>query len=297
MKKILFPFVLTILIITAIVANHSYASSLNETASATTANLAAAANNSDAADPSVKTSSGNSSEFEKKPQSEELTLSEADKNISLAAEQNKTAFIFFHDGPEMASSEHATKFKEIMKDRSDKSISIFVDRKNPEEEKLIKKFQIEKVPMPLILALAPNEAITGGFPAFMVSEKLIDECFAGITEQTVIGLLQKGKLVLLMIYNDSTPDKEAIVAGVSELKNDQNVGSITETVSLDPKSEAEKSFLNKLKLNADEKDFQTVMLIPPGSVVGTFKGKVSAAQLMSALQAATQRGCGPSCGF
>ncbi len=68
------------------------------------------------------------------------------------------------------------------------------------EKAIVDKFDLERAPMPLVLAIAPNGAITGGFPTKFEEQQLLD-AFATPGTEKLIKSLQNGKLVFVCVQN------------------------------------------------------------------------------------------------
>ena len=94
--------------------------------------------------------------------------------------------------------------------------------------------------MPLVLAIASNGAITGGFPTKFEERDLLS-AFASPGAEKCLKALQEGKLVLLCVQNDSTTSNREALQGVEDLTADKRYANATEIVVLDPRDEAEAS--------------------------------------------------------
>ncbi len=209
-----------------------------------------------------------------------------------AAAADKMLFIFFQDGTSSPPSDIQTRFEDLMAKEGASAAWIVIDRKDPAEQDLVSKFQVQHAPMPLILAMAPNGAITAGFPGDKLSATTIREAFVSKGLQAILAPLQQGKLVVLRLQNATTTGNEAAAAGAREFAADPQLAAMTEIVTCDPADPAEASLLEKMRLTGSGAETLTVLLAPPGLVVGQFTGAVTKADLMGALQAATSGGCG-----
>ncbi|NLI74852.1 MAG: hypothetical protein GX442_00255 [Candidatus Riflebacteria bacterium] len=209
-----------------------------------------------------------------------------------AAAAGKILFVFFHEGTASAPSEIQTRFEGLMAREGASAAWIVIDRQDSAEQDLVSKYQIQRAPMPLILAMAPNGAITAGFPGDKLSETTIREAFVSKGMQSCLAPLQQGKLVVLSLQNAKTSGNEAATAGAREFAADPQLAAMTEIVSCDPADPAEVSMLEKMRLTGSDTEARTILLAPPGMVIGQFKGAVTKADLLGALQAATSGGCG-----
>ena len=212
-----------------------------------------------------------------------------------ATAAGKLLFVFFHEATASQPSELETRFESLLAKEAASAARVVIDRKNPSEKDIVAKFQIQRAPMPLILAIAPNGAITTGFPADKLSETTIREAFVSKGMQSCLGPLQNGKLVILCLQNAKTTSNEAASAGAKEFTADPKLGPVTEIVTLDPADPAEASFLEKMRLTGNITEAQTIVLAPPAVIIGKFKGAVTKADLQTAIKKATSSG-GGGCG-
>jgi hypothetical protein len=154
--------------------------------------------------------------------------------------------------------------------------------------------------MPLVLALAPNGAVTGGFPGQFDEQDLLGAFASPCTEQCM-KRLQEGKLVLLCVQNADTESNDAALKGVRDFKADERFGHATAIVTLDPTDPAEFEFLADLQIDPNSPEANTVFLVPPGAPIAMFQGATSKEELIANLERASTAcgpgGCGPGgCG-
>jgi hypothetical protein len=149
--------------------------------------------------------------------------------------------------------------------------------------------------MPLALPMAPNGAITGGFPT-KFDEKQLLGAFATPGTEKVMKSLQDGKLVFVCVQSDKTKSNDAAMQGVRDFKADNRFASATEIITLDPADKKEAGFLTDLKVSPDIAEATTVFVVPPGQAIGRFEGATSKDTLVELLSKAST-GCGPGgCG-
>ena len=162
---------------------------------------------------------------------------------------------------------------------------------------MIAKFGIDRSPMPLVLALAPNGAVTKGFP-LKFDEKQLFQAFVSQGTAHCLKALQSRKLVLLSVQSRSTYVGQAsLQQGAADFAADARFAGATEIVPIDATDPAEASFLQDLQVDPRVSNSVTVLLAPPGSVVGKFEGAVSKEQLVAKLKASQSSACaGGKCG-
>ena len=148
--------------------------------------------------------------------------------------------------------------------------------------------------MPLVLAVAPNGAITGGFPQGFEETQLLG-AFASPCEEKSLKAHQERRVVLVCVQYESTASNDAAMKGVLDLKADPDFGPYTEILALDPVDPAESGFLKALQVASQTEEAVTVCLVPPGTAVARFTGETQKESLVAALS--SSEGCGPSgCG-
>ncbi len=120
---------------------------------------------------------------------------------------------------------------------------------DPSETAIVNKFQVTKAPMPLVLVLAPNGAVTSSFPGNFTKEQLLGALGTPSSEK-LLGSLQQGKLVLVCLQNGKTRWNAEAMSGVRAFKADQRYAAAIEVLVLDPHAAVERPLLAKLGINA-----------------------------------------------
>jgi len=216
--------------------------------------------------------------------------------IRQAADAGKYLFMFFSKADDDQTLAMRKVFDKAMEKVADRAQGIALNVTNSSEKAVVAKFDLSRAPMPLILAMAPNGAITGGFPTKCEEQQLLD-AFATPCTEKVMKHLQDGKLVFVCVQNGKTKSNDAAMQGVREFKADARFAGATEIVMLDPADPAEASFLADLKIDPKTDEATTVFLAPPGSAIAEYKGATDKAELAAVLQKANSGGCaGGSCG-
>jgi hypothetical protein len=215
--------------------------------------------------------------------------------IKQAAEAGKYLFVFFSNGDDAQTIAMRKVFDKAMEKAADRAQSVTVNVSDVSERDIVDQFGLSRAPMPLVLAIAPNGAITGGFPTKFEEQQLLDAFTTPGTEK-VMKCLQEGKLVFVCVQNGKTRSNEAAMQGVRDFKADARFASATEIVTLDPTDNKEATFLTDLKVPPDTAEAVTVFVAPPGMAIGKFEGATNKDTLVEVLSKANA-GCGPGgCG-
>lgn len=213
--------------------------------------------------------------------------------LEAAARNQEYLFVLFHKEEDAATQAMQKTLESALAKQGGRAGLVVVRTSDPAEKSLIDRWGLSRTPMPIVLAVAPNGAITGGFPLKLteadVAGAFVSPGMAGCLKAT-----QARKLVLLCVLPAAATQ---IPAGVREFAGDPAYGSVTEVVTMRAADAAEATFLKSLKIDPATTQTITTMLLPPGSMVGSFAGPVTKAQLAEKLKAAQSNCCpGGKCG-
>jgi len=212
-----------------------------------------------------------------------------------AAGANKYLFAFVYEKDDDATRAARKTFDEGLKKITPAPESVAVDRTAAEESDLVAKYGLARAPMPLVLAIAPNGAVTGGFKAAEATEERLRDSVASPCMQQCLKALQDRKLVFVCLQNGNTKANDAAMKGVTEFKADPQFAATTEIVKVDPTDARESKLLAQLKADPKAKTANTAFLAPPGMVVTSVEGATSKAGFDTALKKAIAS-CAPGSG-
>ena len=213
-----------------------------------------------------------------------------------AAEAKKYLFALVRKEEDGQTAAMRSVLQEAMKEVADRAKSVEVSVSAASERAIVDKFDLDRAPMPLVLAIAPNGAVTGGFPTKVEKQELL-EAFASPCTEKCMKQLQENRLVFLCVQNGTTESKDAAMEGVRQFKADARFAQATEIVMLDPTDTAEADFLKDLQIDPKTEVAVTVFLAPPGMPVAMYEGATSKDEIVATLQKASSAcgpgGCGP----
>ncbi len=210
--------------------------------------------------------------------------------VDRAARAQRYLFVFFYKSDDQQTRVMGDVFNRATNRVAQRADPMTIMVTNPSEKGIVAKFGVGRAPMPLVLVLAPNGAITGSFHTKFTEDQLV-QAIAGQSLEKLLIALQQGKLVLLCVQNGNTRANAAAMRGVSAFKADQRYNAATEVLRLDPSNVEERPLLAKLGVNLVTNEAMTVFLAPPGSVIGQFRGPTDKNQLIATLNKAVS-GCG-----
>ncbi len=152
--------------------------------------------------------------------------------------------------------------------------SVIINTNKPEESGLVDRYNVRFAPLPMVVLLAPNGAITGFFKTAFTPGQLKARFLSPVSQQCLLAFQQK-KLVFMCIQGQGTKQNSEAMGGVTQFKADPKLGKIAEVVMLDPTDQSEKKLLNQLGINSDTAVAETLLMAPPGKVLGKWSGATS----------------------
>ena len=222
--------------------------------------------------------------------------SKAAAALDRTAASQKFAFVFFWKDQNPQTGRAWSVLQAAARNMSDSADVIPIQASDPSEKAVVERFGTSRAPMPLVLAVAPCGAVTKAFTSAF-DESQLRSALVSPGTQLCLKALQDRKLVLLCVVDQAGPDGVEIPAAAREFKADQRFGAASEIVLVSAGDEGEAGFLKELKVDSRVPTPFTVLLAPPGSVIGQFDSGASKDQLLAKLAAAQSNPCaGGSCG-
>jgi hypothetical protein len=230
-------------------------------------------------------------------QADPQTTSKGTAAIQRAAAAGKYLFVFFWRERSQQTDAMWGVFQTATSKFAERADAVAISVSDPAEQSMVAKYGVDRAPLPLVLALAPNGAITKGIPG-RFTEAQLSQAFVSAGTAGCLKALQARKLVLLCVQRPSPQFRQiSLQQGVADFAADARFAGATEIVAVDPADPAEASFLQDLQVDPRTGGQTTVLLAPPGSVVAKFTGPVAKEQLVAKLQEAQSNPCaGGKCG-
>lgn len=218
--------------------------------------------------------------------------SPAQAALTSARQDQKYLFVLFWKEDSPATQAMKQTLDAALARRGGQASSVAVNTTDPAESGVVAQFGVSRSPMPLVVAVAPNGAITGGFP-LRLTEQDVNRAFVSPGTAACLRGTQARKLVLLCVQPAGVQD---LPPGVREFKADAQYGPATEVVTVRADDPAEAGFLQALKVRPASSTV-TAFLAPPGSLLGTFDHTVTRQQFVEKLKSAQNSCCpGGKCG-
>lgn len=189
---------------------------------------------------------------------------------------------FFYSEMNDIVTEKQSEFESIAVGLKDQADAHFIDIKDPDQRDVVNLYKVDRAPMPLVLVVAPNGAITGGFPRDFTMDAIQNAIVGPLTTQC-LKALQDGKFVFVSVPGDTEEDNAAAMKGVTDFTNEAMYSQITEVIIFNDTDGTEQRMLKSLGVEENAGEPVTAFLAPPGSLIGKFTGKTDKETLVSAL--------------
>jgi len=214
--------------------------------------------------------------------------------IRSAAAEGKYTFAFFYKEEDEGTREMRQLFEKTMEKVTDRAEYVVLNASDPSEKDIVKQYEVDGSPMPLVLAIAPNGALTRGLPRRFSEKELMDSFASPCMENCLLGV-QKTRLVALCAQNASTRFNAEAMEAVSAFMADPRFAKMTDLVTLDPSDPDEATTCKRFGIDPKTDQAVTLLLAPPGRIIGRFNGNTSKDEMVAILTRATTGGCGAGC--
>jgi hypothetical protein len=217
--------------------------------------------------------------------------SKAQQAIDQAADAGKYTFLLFYKQNDDATRMMTTVLNQVVASKSEQAVMASAQVGLPAEQALVTKYDVSRAPMPMTVVIAPNGAMTGIFSQ-KVSAAALNEAFVTPTMMVTMKSLQAGKLVLVTVQGSA---KGAAPAALKDFQSDPHFKDRLVTISMEAADPLETKFLGQMQLDPKTKSTHTVLLAPPGVLVGKFDAIASKDEIAAALAKAGKCCDDPNC--
>lgn len=174
-----------------------------------------------------------------------------------------------------------------------KSEVIQMNRSDAANKDLVAKYGVSGAPLPLILVIASNSVVTGGFTSYQATADLLVNAIPSPVKADVMKALSAGKSVFLVVSSKNMKEKTSVMNTCQQacIEMDNN----TKLIGLDLDDQKEKTFITELKIDQAITSPQTFVINSKGQITGTFNDDVNTTTLVaSAKKLPAAKGCCPS---
>jgi hypothetical protein len=204
----------------------------------------------------------------------------------------KFTFILFSKDSSASTQRVAAELASALEQTSQRAEWKSVSITDPANRDMVERYQVGRAPMPLVLCVAPNGAVTGAMVG-KVNKKAVEAALVTPTMTRCMKSLQAGKIVVVHVQSDATLP---LPSGATEFLADPAFQQRAATESFLVNDPAEARFLSDMELDpATVSGSSVVVLAPPGTLVGKFPATATAAEIAAKLHAAGKCCNDPNC--
>jgi hypothetical protein len=202
--------------------------------------------------------------------------------IADAAQEGKLIYVVFHKEANQAAKAMAGAVRQYVGETGDETTWTAVRVNDPSERAIAEKYAVTRAPMPMLLALHPNGAVTGVFQSKVTSANL-SACLVTPKKAECLKMLQSDQLVLLCVQ--AAPGSP-VPSGVRKFQADPHFAKRARVVTVGLSDPVEAPFLTSLEVDPQRTSAPlTVLMAPPGVLVGTFSATATKDDLAAKLAA------------
>ena len=220
-----------------------------------------------------------------------VPMSKAQQTLELAGKDGRYTFLVFYKQSDDATKAMASAIKDGIADKEKFAVATYVQVSDPANQSLVAKYDVSRAPLPLTVVVGPNGAMTGIF-AQKVAPESVNDAFVTPTMLATMKQLQDGKLVLVTVKGSA--NTFAPVA-LRDFQSDPHFKDRIVPLSMSAADPREGKFLGQMQIDPKSAVTHTVLLAPPGVLVGKFNAAASKDEIAAALAKAGKCCDDPHC--
>jgi hypothetical protein len=220
------------------------------------------------------------------------TRLDATQVLRAAADNDAYTFLLFYRDRGPATQTMRRTLERGLAPLGERATVAEVDVRDPAQKALVDRFKVSRSPMPLVVAVAANGAITGVL-ASTVSESQIQGALVTPKMAECMKAMQHGRMVFVCV--STAPDTE-LPRGVRDFQADPQFKGRADVISFPVDDPAEADFLKQLKIDPKTvKTSTTAFLAPPAVLVGKYGPAATKNEMAGDLHAAGKCCNDPNC--
>lgn len=208
-----------------------------------------------------------------------------------AAYKNGNAVFLIVTDPNVTGTDKALEIANKAKAGVTNSTVLQMNRSDAANADLVTQFRLAGAPLPLILVIASNGIVSGGFTLNQVTPDLLVKAVPSPKKSEVLKTLSLGKSVFLVVTSKSMSAKNNVMNTCQQACIEMENNAKMVEVSLDDTRERE--FLSELRVQTDAKEPVTYVINSKGQITGSFDDNVNATTLVASAKKVAATGCCP----
>ena len=207
--------------------------------------------------------------------------------IQASAKSGKYTYLMFYRSNDAATRQMAKVVDQQVSKTSTKTSWVQINVAERSAANIVKKYDAERLPMPTVMGIAPNGAITGVYQ-LKVSKQKLDNAILTPSYSAMVKKLQEQKITVVCLQ----PARGRFVpSGVAQLEKDSNLKNHVVRISASADDVREARFFERMRVKTNIKKPVVLMFAPPGVYLGTFDSNVSGQELANTIHKSGKCSC------
>ncbi len=220
-------------------------------------------------------------------QAAERAPSPGEQRLSEAAAQDRYSYVLFYRQADSATKAMQQAVQAHVAEHQNKTSLVTVQLQDLEESALVARFDATRSPMPTVVGIAPNGAVTGIYPR-AVSRDQLQRSILTPGHSDMVKALQDQKIVIVCLQPASGG---SLPRAVEELEASAEFAGRLHRVTAEADDSGESPFFARMRVRTDISSPMVLLFAPPGVHLGTFDASVTGAVLAQKLHASGKCNC------
>jgi hypothetical protein len=210
-----------------------------------------------------------------------------DESVEAAARDGKYTYLMFYREDNAATRQMASAIDRQVSRTSERTSWLRINVADRSAAAIVKRYDATRLPMPTVLGIAPNGAVTC-VCQLKASQEQLDNAILTPRYCEMVKALQEQKITVVCLQ---PADSELVPAGVTQLAQDSNLKNYVVHISASASDLSEGRFFERMRVKTDIKEPVVLMFAPPGVHLGTFSANVSGQELAKTIHKSGKCSC------
>lgn len=213
--------------------------------------------------------------------------------MEAASKAGQFLCLTFYESPDASFTAMSSSVTSFKKSSGSKVATFNAKISDPTNYDVVNQNGIQGGDLPVLLVIAPNGVITGGYPKSVTMEQLKQSVSVSDLMLKTLKPLQEQKVALVALQNQATKLNQESWQGVNEFANDQQFKQFVSAMKADPAAAGSQEFLKQCGLKSPLTEATVIVLLPPGRIGKVIVGKTTKDDILKCLQSCSAGSCKP----
>jgi hypothetical protein len=218
------------------------------------------------------------------------TFASVKNDIETANKDGNSVFLVVTD-QNVTGTDKAMEIADHARTDLPKSVVVSMNRSDAANSELVTKYRLTGAPLPLILVIASNGVVSGGFTLDKATPEALVKAVPSPKKADVLKALSEGKSVFIVVSSKSMSTKDNVMNTCQQACIEMENNAKMIEIGLDDTKE--KQFLTELKVNMSATEPMTYVINSKGQITGTFNDDVNATTLVASAKKVAASSCCP----